>query len=493
MFNKSRKLHNNTTVTPYKEYNTFSSPQIKHNKGNRSGYSLFCFPFWRKSGSNITDAEHSFPKSKERESLPHPQFKEKSEIHLNPKLLLDSELKKDPIEKFTNNLGESVEGVPAQIAISIAHSTTNWKKITPNYTDSTNYTRANSWCILPFTSNDESSSVQQDKNFLIKKQIKAEQKREIEKRDYLEQMKKATSIVVNEKFDRNIILIGKPKNGKSTAINVLQNPFKFVEHENSSSTDEVELKHFTVAVECENQNEIAFNINLLDTPGVYCTTYNDDESDSTVDEICKKCIDSDIRRIHAIFFVVPNGAVNIQDIEALERFIKLFAGVEEYIHIVVSKCEKLSQTDKGKLIEDFQNYPQMKDLLKKVGQQIYFTGAVENIDFEKGFVDTFKYNLNNVIEMRDEMFNFIFQQENAFELNFVDKVRANADALLKTVESLFENKDSIDNIQILADDCVKLRSWLPVLDAANHAKAKTLLNECGTFVNDVESKIKIKT
>jgi GTP-binding protein EngB required for normal cell division len=345
------------------------------------------------------------------------------------------------------------------------------------------------------TNNDTTSS--EKKKFAMKKKPTArlsldtqtlEQKQK-DMRDFISQKVKESSVILKESYSRNLMFVGKTKNGKSTTFCTLKSPFTFVEVGNVfSQTRDAEIHHFTVEVDLEDQ-QANFNISIIDTPGLFEVTMDNSARDNdALEEIVLKCMKAEITKIHAIFFVVAyNGAVNIQDIEALERFIKLFGGAENHINILITKCEKLSQTDKEKIVKDFQNYPQMKDLLKKVGQQIYFTGAVENIDFEKGFVDTFKYNLNNVIEMRDEMFNFIFQQENAFELNalhMVDKVRANADALLKKVESLFENKDSIDNIQILNDDCVKLRSWLPVLDAANHAKAKTLLNECGTFVND---------
>jgi GTP-binding protein EngB required for normal cell division len=317
-----------------------------------------------------------------------------------------------------------------------------------------------------------------------------EKKKEIQ--EFINQKREESSVVLKESYNRHIMFVGKTKNGKSTTFCTLKSPFTFVEVGNVfSQTRDAEIHHFTVEVDLEDQ-QANFNISIIDTPGLFEVTMDNSARDNdALEEIVLKCMKAEITKIHAIFFVVAyNGAVNVQDIEALERFIKLFGGAENHINILITKCEKLSQTDKEKIVKDFQNYPQMKDLLKKVGQQIYFTGAVENIDVEKGFVDTFKYNLNNVIEMRDEMFNFIFQQENAFELNalhMVDKVRGNASILLKKVESTFANKDSIDNIDSLNDDCVKLRSWLPVLDASSYEKAKKLLNECGTFVNNFKN------
>jgi len=311
-------------------------------------------------------------------------------------------------------------------------------------------------------------------------------------REFISEKRNESSVVLKDSFNRNIMFVGKTKNGKSTTFEIMKNPFYFVEIGNVfSQTRDAEIHHFTVEVELEDQ-EANFNISIIDTPGLFEVTVDDSARDNeALEEIVLKCMKAEITKVHAIFFVVAyNGAINVQDIEALERFIKLFAGAENHINILVTKCEKLSPADKEKIVSDFQKYPGMKELLKSVGEQIYFTGAVELLDFEKGFVDTFKYNLANVIEMRDELFNFIFQQEVAFELNalhMVDKVRLSADALLKKVSENFANVASLDNVDNLKSDCVKLRSWLPILDATSYEKAKKLLNECASVIKEREN------
>jgi len=131
----------------------------------------------------------------------------------------------------------------------------------------------------------------------------------------------------------------------------------------------------------------------------------------------------------------------------------------------------------------------MKTLLAKINPEMYFLGAVENSDYEKGFVDSFKSNLPNVLQMRQDLFIDIFQMETHFELKalvMVDKVRVKAKNLYEELYSQFSKKNEIQNPALFQENCQRLGSWLPFLDPTNYNTTNSFLLECDAYVKTLE-------
>jgi len=300
-------------------------------------------------------------------------------------------------------------------------------------------------------------------------------------RDYITKTQNENHIVLKEAMNRNIIFVGKTRSGKSTALSVLKNPFTFVQLGSIfSETIDASINHFTVEVEGANKTKTNFNISIIDTPGLFevvnIGTARDEEA---LEELILKCMNAEITKIHRIFFVVSYaGAINVQDIEALERFVKLFNGAERFVNVLITKCESFSEEEKGRIEEELRQYPKFSNLLSTVGQTIFFSGAVEQRLFEAGYEDVFNKNLDNVMYMREDLFNVVFREKEYFELNslrMVDKVRIEADKLFQEIKTEFETKACQKNPEAFKAKCKKLGTWLPFLSSKAYDEANELL------------------
>jgi len=299
-------------------------------------------------------------------------------------------------------------------------------------------------------------------------------------------------IRLKEAMNRNIIFVGKTRSGKSTALNVLKNPFKFINMTSLfSDTVHAAINHFTVEFDV-GDGPTNFNINIIDTPGLFEVRDEGESRDNdALEDIVLKCMNSEITKINSIFFVVAYGGqgINPQDIDALEAFIRLFDGAQSHVHVLLTKCEKLNGEDKRKIEDEFRKYPKMKNLLELINPKMYFIGAVEKADYEKGFIDNFREALPNVLNMRQELFFDIVNKEGSFELNtlkLVDKIRDRAKKLYDVLKQQVDKK-LIQDLSTFKANCKKLGGWRNLMDQTNVDLANNLLLRCEEYLNGLES------
>jgi len=282
------------------------------------------------------------------------------------------------------------------------------------------------------------------------------------------------------------MFVGKTRSGKSTALDTLKTPWNFVTQSSIfSETADAKISYFTVEV--GEKEKFNFNINIIDTPGLFEVSDNGKARDNEVlEDLVLKCMNAEITKIHAIYFVISyTGCINPQDIEALARFIKLFNGAQEYVSILITKCENLDEGGKAKVRDELLKYPIMAELLGNTSKNILFIGAVEHNIVDKGSIDAFKAHLDSVITMREDFFENVFEKEDSFSLNtlkIVDKVKQQAEELFKNLKEELVFKDSIIDIQAFKNGCKKLGGWLPLLSTSDYEAANLFLLESEEFM-----------
>jgi len=319
-------------------------------------------------------------------------------------------------------------------------------------------------------------------------------KRQEEISKWLDQEDRASRIVLKEAMNRNIIFVGKSRSGKSTALQILKTPLTFIQLASIfAETVDCKISFFNVEVEGDDHSKANFNINLIDTPGTFELNENGPARDIEIlEDLVLRCLQSEITKIHAIFFVVAQtGSINPQDVQALARFKNLFQGANEHIHVLITKCEDLSDSGKEKIRDEFMRAEGFKELLKDVGS-IHFLGAVPQSLFENGFVDSIKHQFNNVKAMREDLFETIFNCDSFFELNSIgmsDTVRNKAQKLHDSLKRTFESqKPNIQNPAILKEGCTRLYNWMPVLSPASRIEIKNFLEEVEKHLKELENK-----
>lgn len=308
---------------------------------------------------------------------------------------------------------------------------------------------------------------------------------------WLQERDRCSRIVLKDAMNRNIIFVGKCRSGKSTALEIMKTPLTFISLGSVfAQTIEACINHFTVEVEGEDDQKFNFNIGVIDSPGLFELREkgNMARDISTLEDIILKCMASEITKIHAIFFVVAyNGTVNKEDVESLKHFMKLFDGAQEHIHVLITKAEALGDNEKQKIEAEFRNAPGFQELLKDVGR-ILFTGAVQQSQFDNGFVDVVKHEMTNVEIMREELFETIFSCDTPFELNSIgmtDNVRNKATSLFKELTTLFAARP-LQNPANFKEGCKRLNSWLPVVSMKEREEMKQFLAEASEHICQLE-------
>jgi len=336
-------------------------------------------------------------------------------------------------------------------------------------------------------------------DFSVQSDVSSLDQRRREMSEFLNTMILRNPINLKEAMNRNIIFVGKTRSGKSTCLSVLKSPFTFVKLSSLfSETVEAQINHFTVEMGLgQGKDALNFNISIIDTPGLFeVRDFGTSRDNEALEEVVLKCMNAEITKINAIFFVVAYGSagINPQDIDALERFLRLFDGAQKHVHVLITKSEKLSPEDKDNIEREFRKYPKMENLLSAINSKIYFMGAVEDSEFQNGLVDSFKLALPNVLNLRQILFLDIFKMTTYFELNalkMVDNVRGRAMKLYDELRKRFQEKDKIgpENLMNFKTGCKKLGTWLPLLDPAAYNVANGFLIECDKWLKEEEAKL----
>jgi len=248
-------------------------------------------------------------------------------------------------------------------------------------------------------------------------------------------------LILRASNDRNVMFVGRTRSGKSTAYEVLKSPYIFVTRTSMYSvTRDAKINHFTIEYTDKEKTKINYNISIIDTPGLFEVKKIGDEDardNVELENIILKCLNSEVTKVHAIFFVASfNEGVNKDDVQALKSFIKLFHGAEKNIWMLITRTESMNEEDKLDIIKDLKSYKDLAELCKLVENRILFGGAVEKSFIDRGHVDTFDDRLQSVIKMRKKMFEEIFKMENSFELNLLNKVDEMKGEIDKKMEKL---------------------------------------------------------
>ena len=311
--------------------------------------------------------------------------------------------------------------------------------------------------------------------------------------NWMQEMSTFNQIVLKESSKRNIIFVGKARSGKSTMLKVLKEPFELIPAGSIfAETPLPEISHFTVEYSPEGTKEaINYNIGIIDTPGLFEQTPGTESRDVEVlEEMIMNCLNMEIKKISAIFFVIAKGAaINPQDIQSLQRFVKLFEGAEHHIHLLVSKCEDLDDASKKKIEEQYCAHPDFTDLLQKTTSQFHFTGAVLNSVYESGQEDLLKFQMRNTLAMRKEFFDTIFKASEPFDLNTLamsDGVRIKAEELFGRLKESF-SKLPLTNPSTFSAGLDRLRGWTPILSGPIRKEIIEFINQAGKHLEELKN------
>lgn len=171
------------------------------------------------------------------------------------------------------------------------------------------------------------------------------------------------AIKLKDATTRNLIFVGKTRAGKTTALKVLKSPTMLVKHIRLfADTEHPTLYPFTVENTDPKIGELVnYNINIIDTPGLFeqYEKQEDIRDNSRLMSAIATCMEMEITKIHAIFFVCSFATgINDQDLKAFKEFVQLFKGAEDKIVMLITNCEEYDDKAKEELKDEIIRSPE---------------------------------------------------------------------------------------------------------------------------------------
>jgi GTP-binding protein EngB required for normal cell division len=205
-------------------------------------------------------------------------------------------------------------------------------------------------------------------------------------------------------FDRNIILIGRTRTGKSTIANVI-NDITYVSkaYELYAQTRTIEF----TTISTEAKDNIWYYFNFTDVPGFFDIAVNGKEklSNEKITSYLQECMAKSITNIHMFAFVFNLAAgIHQQDIETMLYVKKTYPQLTKHMALVITHCEQLTAEQKQRLITDFYRHPKVNESKLKEYFQVgvLFMGSLRQESRDTANDQSMYFEYNNILDMRTE-------------------------------------------------------------------------------------------
>lgn len=193
---------------------------------------------------------------------------------------------------------------------------------------------------------------------------------------------------------RNILMVGRTRSGKTTAVGVLKDtayepPMMTL----FSETSMAKLDSFSLLVKDKNQK---LNLNMIDTPGLFEIKESKEKarSEQQILSIIKDCMKMEIAKIHCVtIFASFETGVNSQDLEAARLLKQLFSGTT--ILFCITRAENKTDSWKRSILSEISTMDEYKDIVENVVWMGCFNSKSSNISTDEDALLVYKkvYNM----------------------------------------------------------------------------------------------------
>lgn len=229
-------------------------------------------------------------------------------------------------------------------------------------------------------------------------------------------------ILVNTE-QRNILLCGRTRSGKTTAIRVLKNPCYQPEKDTIfSETFEAKFSSFALSNKVATPDssgsgdaqEEKYTVNVIDTPGLFEVKAATDDQKARTNEqiqgIISKCLEHEITGVHAvILFASFETGINPEDLAALETFLEMFGGSGVRIGLCITRADRHNATWRRERQKEIMQHEKLKEMITRENIEVLFLGCVEATGAAVQLTEDQLWNAyRNVYQMRKQVLEFIF-------------------------------------------------------------------------------------
>jgi len=205
----------------------------------------------------------------------------------------------------------------------------------------------------------------------------------------------------------NVILLGKTGVGKSTFLNMLQNPKQVTERKVYSQTRQPELHTIVVR---NTQHDKVWALRVIDTPGIFESREkaSDVRSNTELLKLVYHCVDFHLTQINIVAITIRGDTgFNEQEVIVSNHLIDFLGpAFSQCAMLIVSNTESMPQNKREKYIQDLKIGDKTKRISDYCKLGVIFTGSIDADQLES-FPDLRIPLENKVAELRTIALNTI--------------------------------------------------------------------------------------
>jgi len=270
---------------------------------------------------------------------------------------------------------------------------------------------------------------------------------------------------------RNILIIGKSRSGKSTAIDVLKDPcFQASGMNIFSNPTDPKFQSFALD---DKINKIKYTLNVIDTPGLQEVQKIGAiaRNDQAILETVNYCLKNEITYINVlVLFMSMETGVFQNDVQTFEMYLEKFKHDNLKIIVCISRCE--SKTDKMKLdyIDQLKEHNYFSNLLNNKNVHITFCGCVDEakINSSTNILDI-QHAYARVYQMRTELLKHFFDaitKIKLIELPVTQKLKNDVLSIISNVLNCVN--DLLTSDLTISSSQIKLHSLRSMFEILSH-------------------------
>jgi GTP-binding protein EngB required for normal cell division len=206
---------------------------------------------------------------------------------------------------------------------------------------------------------------------------------------------------LTEANQRNIMIIGRSRTGKSTIKSLLVDPTVVPDQMTlKSGTRDPDFKSFYI-----DDNKIVLNI--IDTPGLFERSDSklDIRDNDTILKTIEMCINREITKFHVICFCVAiTVGINEQDMQSLTMLAEFLGPqVQSNSCLIVTRCETKDEDQLAELDRELRKDTFFQKIVSYFGLGIYFSGSLNPDDYNKANRDSLEDQFETICNYRTKL------------------------------------------------------------------------------------------
>lgn len=274
-----------------------------------------------------------------------------------------------------------------------------------------------------------------------------------------DRIQKANKYSLEETATRNILIVGRTRTGKSTAVGVMKNP-TYEPKKMSLFSDSVDAKFQSFSLDARgSEGSCKYTVNVIDTPGLKEVKAKNEvaRSDEVIMDTINLCLKNEITKINVLLiFISFEIGVTEDDVDAFKQYLAAFLHDEITICMCITRAEEKTKAWRESIIEQLQNHSYFSEVLARKNVFVTFIGCVETTRFQtlSSTSDLQKLYIN-VYQMRESLLKVIFDATKQVKLSNLPIAAKFQEKLGAVFESQYEILKSLSDLSKLDEENIK--------------------------------------